>query len=111
MERALDAFEEIVDEELQSELREGANEVRDAESEALQPDLSLPEGELKDRLYRLGGMFISVYRLAKTPVARLRKIFDQGVDVAKRIKDYQNAANTLGPIFRELRDWLLDLIS
>jgi hypothetical protein len=33
-----------------------------------------------------------------------------GVDVAKRIKEYEKAAETLGPVFRSLRDWLLDLI-
>ncbi len=111
LERALDAFEEIVNEELQSELREDATAVREAEPETLEPDLSLPEGRLKHRLYRLGDIFIRVYRLAKNPAARLREIFDQGVNVAKRVKDYQRAAETLGPVFRALRDWLLDFIS
>lgn len=110
LEAALESFADIVDSELRGIVSEDVDAAREERIEdRTDPEaaLPIPESKLKIRLYRLRGTFLRIRHLARTSAKDLVKIFDKGVDAAKKIEQYRKAADTLDKLWDGLRDWFI----
>ena len=108
LETALEAFADVVDAELRQIVKEDVDAAREAEaSPGVDDNLPIPEGRLKIRLYRLRGTFLRIRALARTSGEKLVKIFDKGVDAAKKVEAYRKLSETLDKIWDVVRDWFI----
>jgi hypothetical protein len=110
LEAALEAFADIVDSELRKIVSKDISAARSEQIEDRADPaaaLPIPESKLKIRLYRLRGTFLRIRQLAHTSPEKLRRIFDMGAEAAKKIVQYEKAAETLDRVWGVLRDWML----
>ena len=110
MERMVDAFEAIVDQGLKEELQADLEVIREEAEPAPEPDLALPEGPVKYRLYDLVGKLSRIARYAQMAPERLSELFDRGVDAAKKLRDYQKAWETFKPYWEAIGEFLRTML-
>jgi hypothetical protein len=112
LERILDTVEEIVERELEQELREDVEAVKET-VETLPAEASrlpLPEGDLKNRVYRLIGTLTRIKTIVQTRGGDLIRLLDRGVDVVKKAVSYREVAEALKPIWKPILIWLMRLL-
>jgi hypothetical protein len=110
MERMVDAFEEIVDQGLKEELQADLEVVREEAGPAPEPDLAVPEGPVKYRLYDLVGKLSRIARYAQMAPEKLSELFDRGVDAAKKLREYKKAWETFKPYWEAIGEFLRGLV-
>jgi hypothetical protein len=106
--RILNTVEEIVERELEQELREDVEAVKEA-VEALPAEASrlpLPEGDLKNRVYRLIGTLTRIKTIVQTKGGDLIRLLDRGVDAEKKAASYRKVAEALEPVWKPIWDLL-----
>jgi hypothetical protein len=108
LERILGTVEEIVEHELEQELREDVEAVKEA-VETLPTEarnLPLPEGDLKNRVYRLIGTLTRIKNIAQIKGGDLVRLLDRGVDAVQKVESYRKVAEALEPVWQAIWDLL-----
>jgi hypothetical protein len=101
---AAEALSEIVEQEFAEELRD---DVASLEVTPLDVSADPTLAEInKPTLHRILGYFVHVRRLLQTPAERLLARVDKGVDVAKRVADFNKAITHLDKLWDRLKDLL-----
>lgn len=104
IEQMLSAVEEIVEDEVDKELQEDVEAVKDLVAEVPEDQRQLPlqEAELKNRVYRLAGYLSRIRRLADLRGEQLLRLLDRGAAAAKKVETYQKAAAQIEPVWRPI---------
>lgn len=90
IDKAFDAFEAIVEPRLKEVLGADIDSVRDAKI-VQSDDAPVPDGKLKDRIYRLHAYVLRIVQFTRTPAEKIKAILDKGVEAVKRVEQYQAA--------------------
>ena len=108
LERILGTVEEIIEHELGQELRKDVKAVKEA-VETLPAEASrlpLPEGDLKNRVYRLIGTLTRIKTIVQTRGGDLVRLLNRGVDAVKKAESYRKVAEALEPVWQQIWELL-----
>lgn len=97
---------EAFEPDLAAEIEDDKNKLEQVAGKAPDPDAPLPDGELKDRAYRLFGRLARLLRMARAPDGQSWAVYQKALEAKEAVGKFMDLINST-EVFWAIIRWLI----